>query len=192
MPQALNKFIRILIFSDLALLSGIGFTAPVFAIFLTDNIKGGGVEVAGFAAAIYWIVKSIVIIPIGSYLDRKPSEKTDLWFIVAGNILVALAIFGYIFSSLPWHIYFFEGVFGLGVAMNVPGYTAIFTRHISRGKEATSWSAKTAIDGIGSGIAGALSGVIAASFGFDALFIGVGVLTLVSAFLPLFILNELE
>ncbi|MDD5590100.1 MAG: MFS transporter [Candidatus Portnoybacteria bacterium] len=192
MTKTLNKFIRILIYSDLALLSGIGFMAPVFAIFLTDNIKGGGVEVAGFAAAIYWIIKSIVIIPIGTYLDRKPSEKVDLWFIVGGNILVAASTFGYIFSSLPWHIYLFEAIYGLGVAMNVPGYTAIFTRHISSGKEATSWSVKTAIDGIGSGIAGALGGLVAASFGFAALFVGVGILTLISALLPLFILNELE
>ncbi|PIP17793.1 MAG: hypothetical protein COX43_02310, partial [Parcubacteria group bacterium CG23_combo_of_CG06-09_8_20_14_all_35_9] len=57
----INKVVKILIFSDVALVSGFGFVSPIFAIFLSENIQGGGVEVAGFAAAIFWIVKSLVL-----------------------------------------------------------------------------------------------------------------------------------
>ena len=78
------------------------------------------------------------------------------------------------FSSLPWHIYFLQAIYALGMGMNIPGYTAIFTRHVDKGKEALSWSTRAAFVGAGSGMAGALGGIVAHRFGFDTLFIGVG------------------
>lgn len=192
MIKSINKVIKILILSDLALLTGLGFIAPIFAIFLTENIKGGNIEVVGFAAAIYWIVKSIVIIPFGRYLDKNHGEKDDLWFIVIGNLLAALAVFGYIFSYLPWHIYFLGALYAIGMGMNIPGYTAIFTRHIDKGREAFNWSVRGALIGMGTGVAGALGGVIAYRFGFNILFIGVTIFILLSAFLPFLISKEMR
>ena len=189
---SINKVIKFLILSDVALLSGLGFIAPIFAIFLTENIKGGNIEVAGFAAAIYWIVKSIVIIPFGRYLDKNHGEKDDLLFIIIGNLLAALAVFGYIFSRLPWHIYFLQGIYALGMGMNIPGYTAIFTRHIDKGREAFDWSVRGALIGVGTGVAGALGGIVASRFGFNILFIAVGIFILLSAFLPFLISKEIR
>lgn len=188
----INKVIKILILSDMALLSGLGFVAPIFAIFLTKNIQGGNIEVAGFAAAIYWVVHSAVMIPFGKYLDKNHGEKDDLWFIIIGNALAAGAVVGYIFSRLPWHIYVFQAIYGLGMGMNMPGYTAIFTRHIDKGREAFEWSTRGTSVGIGSGVAGALGGIIAQSFGFNILFIGVTFFILLSAFLPILISKQMR
>jgi len=192
MIKSINKVIKILILSDVFLVAGLGFVVPIFAIFLTERIKGGNVEVAGFAAAIYWIVHSLVMIPFGKYLDKKQGEKDDLWFIIIGNLLAALAVFGYIFSYLPWHIYFLQFIYGLGMGMNIPGYTAIFTRHIDKGREAFDWSVRGALMGVGGGVAGGLGGIIAQNFGFNTLFISVGVFIIISALLPLLILKELR
>lgn len=189
--KSINKVIKILILSDTALITGLGFVAPIFAIFLTEKIQGSNLEMIGYAAAIYWIVKSLVVIPFGKYLDKNHGEKDDLWFIVIGNILAALAVFGYIFSYLPWHIYILQVFYAIGMGMNVPGYTAIFTRHINKGKEAFNWSVRSAMIGIGAGIAGALGGIIANRFGFNALFIGIGGFILLSAFLPFIIMKNI-
>ncbi len=188
----INKVIKTLILSDLALLTGLGFIAPIFAIFLTQNIKGGNVQVAGFAAAIYWIVECLAIIPMGRYLDKNHGEKDDLLFIVIGNFLAALAVLGYIFASLPWHIYFLQALYAFGMSMNIPGYTAIFTRHIDKGKEAFSWSIRSASVAAGSGVAGALGGIVAYNFGFTVLFIGVMFFILLSSFLPLLISKNIS
>ena len=189
--QSINKVIKILILSDMSLIAGLGFIAPIFAIFLTDRIQGGSIEVVGYAAAIYWIFKSLVVIPLGRYLDKNHGEKDDLWFIIIGNLLAALAVFGYIFSSLPWHIYLLQVIYALGMGMNVPGYTAIFTRHIDKGQEALDWSIRSCLIGIGAGVSGALGGIIANRFGFNTLFIGVGIFILLSAFLPFLISKEM-
>lgn len=191
MLKSINKIIKVLTFSDVLLLTGFGFVSPIFAIFITDQIQGGNAQVVGFAAAIYWIVKSILQIPFGNYLDRVKGERDDLWFVVIGNILAAVAVFGFIFSSLPWHIYFFQGVYSLGMAMNIPGWSAIFTRHIDKGKEAFEWSTRSTFIGIGAGVSGALGGIIATQFGFNVLFIGVGIFALASAFLPFLIYKDI-
>jgi len=173
------------------LLTGLGFVMPIFAIFITEYIQEGNVRVAGFAAAIYWITLSLVLIPFGRYLDRNHGEKDDLYFIVIGTTLGAVAIFGYIFASLPWHIYLLKGIYAIGIGMSIPGYAAIFTRHIDRGKEALSWSTRAALVGVGAGVAGALGGTVAHYFGFKILFSGVAILLLISAVVPLLISKEL-
>ena len=189
--KQINKVIKVLILSDVALVSGIGFMAPIFAIFLTEKIQGGDITVAGYAAAIYCIVLSLVVIPFGIYLDRNHGEKDDVWFISIGCTLSALAVCGYIFSYYPWHIYLCQIILAIGMGMNIPGYTAIFTRHIDKGREAFDWSVRSALIGFGSGIAGASGGIIANYFGFNVLFVGVIVFLLISALLPLLIRKEL-
>ena len=191
MFKSINKVTKIVILSDVALITGFGFVSPIFAIFLEENIQGGGVQVAGFAAAVYWGVRSILQIPFGKYLDKVKGEKDDLWFVVIGNILAALAVFGYIFSSLPWHIYLCQAIYSLGMAMNIPGWSAIFTRHINKGKEAFEWSTRSTFIGVGAGISGALGGIIAAQFGFSILFVIVATFVLISAFLPFLIYKNI-
>jgi len=186
----MNKIIKVLILSDVALLSGFGFVIPIFAIFLVDKIQGGNIEVVGYAAAIYWIVNSLTVIPFARYLDKNRGEKDDLWFVVIGNVLAAASVIGYIFSYLPWHIYLLQAMYALGMGMNIPGYSAIFTRHIDKNREAFDWSVRAALIGLGSGVSGALGGIIANRFGFNTLFIGVAIFILISAALPILILKQ--
>ena len=191
MKPIVNKVIKILVLSDFYLIMGDGLVAPIFAIFLTNQIQGADIKVAGYAAAIYWIVKSLVVIPFGKYLDKNHGEKDDLWFVIIGNVLAAFAVFGYIFSYLPWHIYVLQAIYAIGMGMNVPGYTAMFTKHIDKGKEAFDWSVRSCLIGLGSGVSGALGGIIASRFGFNVLFIGISIFIFLSAFLPFFIMRNI-
>lgn len=192
MKKLFNRIITVLIFTDVILMIGLGFIAPVFAIFITNNIIGGTIEVAGYAAAIYWIVKSLVTIPFGHFLDKNHGEKDDLIFVAGGSFLAVISTLGYIFARLPWHIYALEAIFAVGMGMNIPGFTAIFTRHIDEGREAFDWSVHSSAIGFGAGLAGALGGVVAYRFGFTALFIGVSVIILISAILPLILLKNVS
>ena len=186
----INKVIKTLIFSDVLLLTGFGFIAPIFAIFIIQRIQGGNAEVAGFAMAFYWITRSVIQIPFGKYLDKNHGEKDDLLFIIVGFSLLSLVAFAYIFCYLPWHIYVLNAIYGLGIAMNIAGWGATFTRHIDKGKEAYEWSMRSTLIGIGAGVSGALSGIIATEFGFTALFITVGIFALAGALLPILIWQD--
>ena len=188
----INKIIRTLISADLVFLSALGLITPIFAIFVTEQIQGGDVRVVGFAAAIYWIIKSLFQIPIGRFLDKKKGERDDLYVLILGYIVVALVPFGYIFSRLPWHIYILEGIYGLGMAMALPSWAAIFTRHIDKGKEAFEWSIESTAYSFGAGVTGAIGGILVSKIGFNAVFIMVGFIALLGAILPILIYKDVK
>lgn len=185
----INKIIKYLIFSDLIFWSGLGFLSPIFAVFVVEKIKGGNLAVIGMATAIYWILKSLLRIPIGIFLDSRKGEEDDFWFLFFGLILTSLVPFGYLMASEPSHIYFLQVLHAVGMAMALSGWTAIFTRHIDEGKEATEWALDATSVGLGTGIAGAIGGLIAITFGFNFIFILVGIFGILSAVLLLPILK---
>lgn len=196
MSKIINKIIKVLVISDFFLNLGWGLLSPIFALFILQKITIGdpikAAEVAGFAALFYWISKSFVEIPIGRFLDKHGGEKDDFWFMVIGLFVVAIVPIGYLFATSPWQIYCFQVIHAVGMAMTLPSWLAIFTRHIDKGKEAFEWSMETTSIGTGAGIAGGLGGIVASIFGFKMLFIFVSGLTVLAAFLLLFIKNNVS
>jgi predicted MFS family arabinose efflux permease len=182
--------------SDFFLNLGWGLLSPIFALFVLQKITIGdpakAAEIAGFAALFYWISKSLIEIPIGRFLDKHDGEKDDFWFMTIGLFIVGLVPLGYLLSSHPWHIYICQVVHAVGMAMALPSWLAIFTRHIDKGKEAFEWSMETTSIGAGAGIAGGFGGIVASVFGFNVLFYFVSILTIFSAFLYLFIKNDVS
>lgn len=195
MLKSINKVIRFLIYSDLFLNSAWGLLGPVFAIFIVQNITVGnaaeGAKVAGFAALFYWIIKSILQIPLSKSFDKRTGERDDFWFMVFGLLIAGLSPFGFLISSLPWHIYLFQIVHAIGMAMFIPSWNAIFTRQIDKDKIAFEWGLDSTFAGFGLGITGAIGGLLAAFFGFKVIFILAGTLTIFSALLLLLIHKDI-
>lgn len=188
----INRVIKYLILSDLILLSGWGLLSPLFAVFIVNRIQGGTLAVVGATTAIYWILKSFLRIPIGIFLDNRKGEEDDFWFLFFGLLLSALVPFGYLMAAYPWHIYLLQIVFAAGEAMAISAWSAIFTRHIDKGKEATEWGVYGTSVGLGIGIAGFFGGLMAVSFGFNFIFILVGFSGIVSAVILLPLLKFLS
>jgi hypothetical protein len=184
-----NKVIRYLIFSDFVFWSGWGLISPIFAVFVVGKVQGGSLAVVGLASGIYWVLKSLLRIPIGIFLDSRKGEEDDFWFLFFGLILSSLVPFGYLMAKYPFHIYLLQSLQAIAMAMTFSGWTAIFTRHIDPGKEATEWGLDATFVGLGIGISGILGGLIASAFGFQAVFVLVGIFGLFSAFSLLGILK---
>jgi MFS family permease len=176
-----NQVIKYLILADLIFWSGWGLLSPIFAVFVIKNIEGGSLSVIGLASGIYWILKSLLRIPIGIFLDSRRGEEDDFWFLFFGLVLSSLVPFGYLMAKYPWHIYLLQSLQAFGMAMALSGWTAIFTRHIDQGKEATEWGLDATFVGLGIGISGILGGMIAQIFGFKTVFVLVGILGLLAA-----------
>lgn len=185
----MNKAIKILVSSDLIMFGALGLITPFFAVFITNQIQGGSIEVIGFAAGIYAILKSLLQIPIGKFLDKTKGEKDDFCFLILGYLIVALVPIGYIFSFLPWHIYILQAIYAVGMAMAYPSWFAIFTRHIDKGKEAFEWSIWSTNIDLGVGVAGITGGILVTKFNFNFIFILATVLACISV-LSLFIIKK--
>ena len=189
----INKIIWILIISNFLLEAAAGFLTPILAIFITSNIAGGTIAVAGFAAAAYWIPKSIFQIPIGYYLDKKAGEKDDLVAIIAGHVIFAISFFLFIFAKTTLHIYLLQGLAAVGGALAVPPWFGMFMRHVDKYREDFEWSINSSMSfGLGMGVAGAIGGVLAKNFGFESVFILGGIFALASAFVTVPLYKHLK
>lgn len=186
-----NKIVKNLIVTDIAFWTGWGLITPIFAIFVVDRIEGGNALVVGIATAVYWLVRSLLVFPFGVMLDKYKGEKDDYLFLVSGNLIVALTLFGYVFATLPWHVYLFQAFCGLGVAMALGGWRSIFTKHIDKGKEATEWSLDDTMLSFGTAGAGVVAGWMVLNFGYQAAFISAGSLGLLSVAILLFLRHEI-
>lgn len=187
-----NRAIKILIISDFFILGGMYLITPIFAIFLASGIEGGSIAVAGYAAAAYWIPKSLLQIPIGYYYDRIKGEKDDFYCMVIGTMLMSIVPFLYVFARVPWHIYVFQIIYAVGAAFSIPAWGGFFVRHIDKGFEACEWGMESTTLGLSAGLSGAGGGYLAQHYGFDLVFILAGLLIFIGALTLVFLYSMLK
>ncbi|OGD31017.1 hypothetical protein A2833_00330 [Candidatus Azambacteria bacterium RIFCSPHIGHO2_01_FULL_44_55] len=175
----INRVIRTLVLGDIMFFSAFGLISPIFAIFITGQVKGATIATAGFAATINLVVRAVFQMPVARYIDKHKGEKDDFLFMVAGYTLISIVPFAYIFVDQVWQLYAAQAIYGLGGALANPGWYAIFTRHIDKEKESTEWTFENVSVALASAGAAAAGGVLAERLGFNSLFLVVGILSLI-------------
>ena len=174
----INHVIRTLVLSDFLTNAGFSVFAPVFAVFVTQQVAGGSLQVVGFAAAITQAFKVGLQIPVARILDKDHGEYDDFYSMVFGSFLISMVPFLYILVSQPIHIYIIQAIYGIGLAFAIPPWYAIFTRHIDKMHENIEWSMDSVAIGIAGAVAAAVGGILATKFGFNFVFLLGGMLAI--------------
>lgn len=188
----INHVVKTLVVSDFFINAGFGIFAPIFAVFVTEQISEGSLQVIGFAAALTQIFKVTLQIPIAKYLDRNHGEYDDFYSMIIGSFLISAVPFLYLFASLPSHVYINSAIYGIGLSFLVPPWYAIFTRHIDKMRENIEWSTDSVAIGIASAGTAALGGILASKFGFQSVFVLGGLLAIFGAIQQLKIYKDLR
>ncbi|QQG44932.1 MAG: MFS transporter [Candidatus Sungiibacteriota bacterium] len=189
----MNLVIQSLIFASFIFETGFGLLSPIFAVFVTQQVGGGDVTVVGIAAGVYWILKSILQVPVGRFLDKKQGEDDDFWALFAGHFLMGLTVFLYQFARTPIHIYMLQGLLAIGGALLVPSWYAMFLRHVDKHKEGFEWSINSSLSyGLGTGGAGVLGGFLAKAYGFNFIFVTGAILVWASLLMLLVLRRNLR
>lgn len=188
----INNLIKILTFSDVLIVSGWGFTNPLFAVFLTQQIKGGNLELVGLSTAVYCILRAALQLPFARLIDGVKGEIDDFFIMAVGSAVMSLVPFLYALAETNVHIILLQALLGIGSAMVLPGWLAIFTRHIDKNIEAEEWGIYNAMVGLGGALTGALGGFMAERFGFRMLFIMVGIISCFGTAFLYFVYQDLR
>lgn len=175
-----NRVVGYFIVADLILFSGWGLISPIFSIFVVEKISATLVNV-GMGAAVYWIIKSLVQLPLGKFLDAKENEKLSLYALLSGLLLTSFSAFAFIFMTQVWHLYLVQFLHGLGMALYVVSWYGIFSHHLDKNKAAFEWAMNSSSLGIASGIMALVGGYVANGFGFEYVFIAAGSLSALAA-----------
>ncbi len=178
-----------MIVSDLLFLGSWSMIQPIFAIFIIQKVEGASVVIVGMAAALYWLVKSLLQMPVANYLDKKEGEKDDFYILVTALALAALASFSFAMVKNLWHLFFTQFLYAVAMGLYIPSWTAIFSRHLDEKKVSFDWSLDSTVVGVTSFFAAIFSGVLANWLGFSFVFFTVGALSLLSALFIFFTPN---
>ncbi len=177
----INPVVRYFILSDILLIGALGLINPIFAVFVVENIKGATLEVVGISQMIYLLTSSVLQVPIANIIDKIKGERDDFWVMFIGTLLSSFVIFLYVFVSTPNQLYFVQFLYGITFALTVPTWFAIFSRHLDEKHEGMEWGMYKMLTDLGSAAAAALGGFIAFKFGFNYLFISVGLISIVGS-----------
>lgn len=185
----ISSVIKVLVLADLYFFGGWAFIQPIFAIFLVEKIHGATVATAGFVAALYWIVKSVLQVPIANFLDKTPGERDDFFSLLFSLLLGAISAFLFASAATLSVVFLAQALYAVAMAMYIPSWYSIFSRHIDAQRVSFNWSVDSVSIGIASFVASLASGMLAQWVGFRAVFMLAGVLSVASAVVVYFIPN---
>lgn len=181
----MNRTIKLLMFSDIFVLTGFGLIEPILAIFLKENLVGGTIFAAGLASSIFWITKCLIQLPFSRYVDAHDDKIK--WLII-GTLLVSAVPFIYIFATDIKSIYIAQFIYGIGSGLAFPTWLGLWSTHLDKKHESFEWSLYSTLTGVGTAITATIGATIANFAGFQYTFMLVGLMTLIGCFL----LFELE
>jgi len=182
----MNKTIKLLMLSDIFVLTGFGLIDPILAIFIKDNLIGGTIFSAGLASMIFFLTKSIIQLPFSRHIDK--TENKTRWLIL-GTLLITLVPFIYIFSSGIKMIYLAQLIHGIGSGLAYPTWLGLWSINLDRKQESFEWSLYSTLTGVGIATTAAVGGALAQFIGFKFTFALVGFMSLVGCLILLW-LNE--
>jgi DHA1 family quinolone resistance protein-like MFS transporter len=172
----MNRTMKLLLLSDIFVLTGFGLIQPILAIYINGGgVTGGTMLSAGLASALFLFTKSLVQLPFGHYVD-KHSSKTK-WLIL-GTLLMAGVPLIYITANSIYQIYLAEMIYDLGSGLAYPTWLGLWSANLDKGRESFQWSVYSTSTGLGTATTGATGAAVASMVGFYATFIMAGLLCL--------------
>ena len=172
----MNRTMKLLMLSDIFVLTGFGLIQPILALYINDGgVTGGSMLTAGLASALFLFTKSLVQVPFGKYIDSR-SGKTR-WLIL-GTLLMASVPVIYVTAHSIYQVYLAEMIYGLGSGLAYPTWLGLWSANLDKGRESFQWSVYSTSTGLGTAATGAAGAAVASLVGFSATFLLAGVLCL--------------
>jgi len=163
----MNRTIKLLMLSDIFVLTGFGLIQPILAIFINDGVSGGNIFSAGIASTLFLVTKSLVQLPFSRYVDQ--SRKKTRWLILGTALIAAVPII-YIFIDNIYQVYLAETLYGVGSGLAYPTWVGLWSSNLNEGSESFEWSMYSTSTGLGTAATAAIGAAIANFIGFTTTF----------------------
>lgn len=171
-----NRPLRILLFTNSLILVAGGLLGPIYALFV--NEIGGDLLDAGVTGAVFALAAGITVLVAGQYCDRAkcPAHIVAFGYCVMGMGYILFLLV----QSMP-SLLFVQMVIGLGEAIYVSSFDALYSRHLDGNKEGMQWGAWEAMNYFSLAFGAVAGGFLARQYGFDVLFVIMALLCFASA-----------
>lgn len=172
----MNRTIKLLIFSDIFVLTGFGLIDPILAIFIKDSLIGGSLIAVGVASTLFLVTRSILQVPFAAYADK---HEHRLFFLILGTALLVFVPLFYAFSTQIYQIYLAQIIHGIGSAFAYPTWMGLFSSNLDKKRESFEWAFYETCVGVGTAFAAFFGAQLASLIGFKNVFFIVGILSVI-------------
>lgn len=183
----MHRNIKLLLFSSILIHSGINLLSPVYAIYIKDI--GGTLLDTGVSIGIYSILKGIFYFIFNNISEDKISRK---FMISGGYFIMFIGYCGYLFASIPVHVFIIQGVLSLGETLITPSWSAVIAASLTEGRERHIYAHFYGYRSFAEGGAAILGGLFAMKFGFNSVFITMCIMSFLSGIISLFIAEKMK
>lgn len=172
-----NRATKILLVTNGFILIAGAMLGPIYALFV-EKI-GGDLLDASYAFAAFALTAGITTFISGKYADKlKENELIVVW----GYVIMGIGFLGYIFVASIWSLLVVQMIIGLGEAIYAPAFDSIYSKHISDRSSGREWGAWEAINYFTTALGAIAGGLLVTYFGFNLMFVIMGLLCFFSAF----------
>ena len=178
-----NIVIKILTASYVFVLAGWGLVSPLIAVFITENVKGAGIETVGLAMSLYALTRSFLQIPVARFLDIRKGEKDEFVVLFTGMVIVGFTALGYTYVNSTATLFVIQILYGLGDALIYPAWGSLFMSHVDRHERATESSLYQTSADIATALSASLGAFLVVEFGYRPVFFIVAIATWMGALL---------
>jgi MFS family permease len=130
-------------------------------IYLADKLGRNTVEFVGIGTGIYFITRGIFQIPVGIVTDKLQRDKDEINLLAIGSLLAGVPYLFYPIVTQPWHYFFLQFIFGLGISLNVVNWRKLFALNIREGMEGKEYALYDAVLSTSTAVISVIFGVIA-------------------------------
>jgi MFS family permease len=183
MKKYLNRSLRIILFVDFLAILAASMFAPLQAVFVQDI--GGDILDAGLASTAFALVAGVVVFFSGLFSDKQKKKHK---LVALGYLMLSIGFFSHLFVTTVFTLFLVQAWIGMSQAFMAPAFDGLYTDNIGSQKKVSSrWGAWSSMQYFAMAIGGLFGGALVKYYGFDALFIVMGLLCLFSSFYLYFV-----
>lgn len=177
-----NRAINTLILTDALILIAGAMLGPIYALFVKGI--GGNLLDASLTGGVFALAAGLTTLMSSIYTDKVKNKKLIL---VTGYIFIGIGFIMYLFVKSIWSLLLVQMWIGFSEAMYYPAFDVIYSHHLDKRKEAREWGAWEAMSYFTAAFGALIGGIIVTYLGFNAIFIMMGTLCILSAIYLLFL-----
>ncbi|MBI2596186.1 MFS transporter [Candidatus Daviesbacteria bacterium] len=177
--NTVNPFVKSFIISESFFWTSWSLFTPIFAIFATNKISGGNIEVAASTFSVYFVARIISEL-LTSKLSSKLGIREKISLVILGISLVSISYVGFAFTTTVFPLYIFWIICGWGFGIATPPKLSLFSTHLDRHKETVEWGATDSINLALMALSTMAGGFIANQYGFKPLFLLASVINILA------------
>lgn len=171
----MNKGIRTLLLADTWATFSAGLLGPIYAIFVQEI--GGDILDASWAYFAFMITSGVMVYFVSKWEDQI-NDKSKI--IMAGYGISSLGFLSYTFVNSQAMLIVSQIILGIAQAILTPAYDALYSKTLTKNKEASEWGAWESMQYIVTALAAITGGYIAYFIGFKGLFLTMFVISLLA------------